>query len=187
MHNVCSLLLLANYVIGSSMLNISKGYNWKDMLEKEQIVTGWAEWADWLLFLTLKTKERDPIIHVPNSVWNLFFFLSDKVLLYYITYVAMSVLGTTLYLGLFCYHVIDVAVRLDMIKDIITSFGETMDQVFATLLFGVLLVWVFTVIGFSAWGWASTSTATAAAAGGTPTRPSFSTSITASAGRRCST
>ena len=50
---------------------------------------------------------------------------------------------------------LETARQLEMIGDIISAVTSTIDQVLATFLFGIILVWIFCVIGFSGWGWAA--------------------------------
>ena len=101
LHNVGALMLLINHIIGSSVLNISKGENWKDMLEKEQIALGWGEPWETIFMTFLKrnvgtSEEEEPLIPLPNVVWQTFFVFSDSMLLYHFTFFVLSICGTSL-------------------------------------------------------------------------------------------
>lgn len=86
----------------------------------------------------------------PRWVWLCCFLLADFWFIYYLCYLAFSLLGLLVSVKFFAFHVLDLATRIRLLNYVMQSVTVNGGQVLATLLLGVLLCYIFAVVGQSA-------------------------------------
>jgi hypothetical protein len=90
---------------------------------------------------------------LPDLVWKVWFLVTDLLTFYYIIYVVLSIMGIFVNPAWFAFHVLDVTVRVKLLNYVLRSVTVNYDQVLGTLFLGLLLVYLYAVMGYNAFGW----------------------------------
>jgi len=143
-HLAAAFILVINYSIGTAQVTINRGWKWKEMVQQGLVPLNPA----------FSVVFNTACALAPAYVWTLFFLIGDFLTFYYIMYLIFSILGNTVSLSFFCFHVLDIAVRIKLLNYVVKSVTVNIGQVLATLLLGLLLVYIYAVLAFSKWGWA---------------------------------
>jgi len=139
-HVVCSALLVANFLIGTAPIKVEQGWRWKTEVKKK-LETAAEK-------VTFEMAERV----LPRSGWALFFLLRDLWFSYYIIFLICSILGLVKNPAFFAFHILDIVGRVRLLGYVMKSVSENIGQVFATLLLGIMLCYIYAVIAYNSWG-----------------------------------
>jgi hypothetical protein len=91
----------------------------------------------------------------PDAVWGTIFLMLDFHVLYYATFLICSVLGNVYSVAFFSFHMLDVAVRIKLLGYVLKSVYMNILQVLTTLLLGIFILWIYTVLGIYCFGFAA--------------------------------
>jgi hypothetical protein len=94
---------------------------------------------------------------LPNVFWNVGFVLADPYTFYYLLFFVFSVLGLARNIAFFAFHVLDIAVRIKLLSYVLRAVTMNAGQVVATLAFGMVITYLYAVMGYSAFGFDSYS------------------------------
>jgi len=149
-HVFCAFLLFLNYGIGTARVTINTGYKQKEMIEKGLISLGEYGKSVEVAFETVNML-------FPKFMWVPIFLFLDPMTFYYSAYLAFSFCGVVYSPYFFAFHVLDIAVRVPVLNYVVQAVSNNLVQVSATLLLGVILVYIFGVVAINKWGYASYS------------------------------
>ena len=74
--------------------------------------------------------------------------LSEPSLLYLIFYIVVSLFGLLLSPLFYCYHLLDIISRFETLKNVIRSVTRNANQLLLTLLLGLLILYMFSILMF---------------------------------------
>ena len=94
---------------------------------------------------------------LPAYIWNAYFVFSDFYTFYYMLFVVFSFLGLTANIAYFAFHVLDIAARIKLLGYVLRAVTINIGQVAATLLLGIVITYLYAVMGYSAFGFDSYS------------------------------
>lgn len=98
------------------------------------------ESSSWLNRVVVSSKK---MFSVTAAIFRDFTFI------YYLVYVALSALGLFVSPYFFTFHVLDVIFHLRLVKRVLSAAASNANQLVATALVGVLIVWIYAVIHFT--------------------------------------
>eukprot|EP00479_Gromia_sphaerica_P015422 TRINITY_DN9787_c0_g1_i1.p1 TRINITY_DN9787_c0_g1~~TRINITY_DN9787_c0_g1_i1.p1 ORF type:complete len:176 (-),score=26.71 TRINITY_DN9787_c0_g1_i1:13-540(-) len=75
-------------------------------------------------------------------------WLLQPIVVYYILYVFFSLLGLTVSPFFYAFHLIDIAVHIETLQYVIKAATMRKGHVAASIVFGFILIYISTVIGF---------------------------------------
>ena len=130
-------------------MTINRGNKWRENIKDGTIpmpFTGFME------TLYIAADEG-----MPNSLWNVGFVLADPYTFYYSLFFVFSVLGLTHNIAFFAFHVLDIAVRIKLLSYVLRAVTMNAGQVVATLIFGMVITYLYAVLGYSTFGFDSYS------------------------------
>jgi hypothetical protein len=150
-HLLLSSLLLCNFLLGTALVNINLGFKWKRnvmdgiiTLDYLQSLLGNA--ASGILFELANT-------FLPDLFWALIFLLIDLRTIYHFLFLAFSLLGLVYNPAFFCFHTLDIVMRIPILGYVIKSVTMNIDQVVVTFLLGAVLMWIYAVSGVYTFGY----------------------------------
>lgn len=142
----CLLWLIA---VADNQVTINRGHKWRENIRNGNIpmpFTGLAE------TLYLAADEG-----MPDWLWGVGFVLVDPYTFYYLLFVVFSALGLARNIAFFAFHVLDIAVRIKLLSYVLRAVTMNAGQVVATLAFGMVITYLYAVMGYSAFGFDSYS------------------------------
>jgi len=77
-----------------------------------------------------------------------YFMLCDKILLYYVVYLAMTIMGNLVHEFFFAFHLLDYMMRDQQLKGVIQAIWIPRVAIFKTLILSVIFMYMFTLAGF---------------------------------------
>jgi hypothetical protein len=148
-HFLLSFILFGNYLLGTALVNINSGFKWKQNVADNVVA---------LEFLSFLGSGADALFEVLNAVipdigWTIFFLLSDIKTLYYLMFIIFSGLGLCTNPAYFCFHVLDIVMRISILGYVIRSVTMNIGQVLVTFLLGAVFMWIYSVIGVYSFGY----------------------------------
>ncbi len=90
---------------------------------------------------------------VPDVGWMVFFLISDIKTLYYIIFICLSGVGAFKNPAFYCFHVLDIVMRINILGYVIRSVTMNIGQVMVTFLLGAVFMWIYSVIGVYSFGY----------------------------------
>jgi len=144
LHLAMSCLLIINFSLGSAMVTVNRGLSWKRNIRSGAIVLNVTR--------TVESIYELCDIILPNEVWAIIFLIMDFQTIYYATFLLTSVLGNIYSVAFFSFHVLDVAVRIKLLGYVLKSVVVNGNQVLTTLLLGIIISWIYTVLGIYGFG-----------------------------------
>jgi hypothetical protein len=164
LHLGLSFLLVFNYSLGSAMVTINRGLSWKRNIRSGVVVLAVSQFVENMYNLC--------DLLFPNSVWAMIFILMDVQALYYGLFLTCSFLGNhssppypppdpshpspptgNIYsVSFFSFHVLDLAFRIKLLQYVLKSVVVNINQVLTTLLLGIIICWMYTILGIYGFG-----------------------------------
>jgi hypothetical protein len=144
LHLGLSCLLVVNYALGSAMVTINRGLSWKRNIRSGVVVLAVSQFVENMYNLC--------DILFPNFVWALIFIVMDFQALYYGLFLTCSFLGNIYSVSFFCFHVLDLAFRIKLLQYVLRSVVVNINQVLTTLLLGIIICWIYTILGIYGFG-----------------------------------
>jgi hypothetical protein len=143
-HLFFALVLGINYFIGTARVTINSGMQKRIAIEEGLIANPYTGLAEVLY------KAAG---YLPDLPWKIWFLVTDPLTFYYIVYVILSIMGIAVSPAWFAFHVLDATVRVKLLNYVLRSVTVNYDQVLGTLFLGLLLVYLYAVVGYNAFGW----------------------------------
>lgn len=147
-HLAMGVVLLINFMVGTTVVNITNGFKWKDDVVNDLVSLPVDSRA---IKATFKIVEG----FTPSILWTIYFVLADPLMLYYTCFVLFSALGCFYHIAFFCFHVLDVVVRIELLGYVLKSVYQNGGQVVVTFMLGAVFVWIYAVIGVFCFGFSS--------------------------------
>lgn len=144
-HIGLAVVLLLNYSIGTALVTINRGWKWKEMVDEGLIQLPFEGPLRLMYIMGGKMA--------PEWLWSASFLLCDFWFLYYLSFLAFSICGALVSIKFFAFHVLDLATRIRLLNYVMQSVTANIGQVLATLVLGILLCYIYAIIGLSFFGW----------------------------------
>jgi hypothetical protein len=144
-HFAMSLVMLVTFMLGRTLVNVNNGFKWKRLVVEDVVALPVDNRALLAVF-----KIADDL--VPNAVWATFFMALDVQTLYYFAAVVFSALGCWVNIAFFCFHVLDITLRIQLLGYVLKSVFMNGSQVVVTFVLGAVLTWIYAVIGVYCFG-----------------------------------
>jgi len=149
-HMILSFILLFNFLMGTALVNINSGFKWKQNVSDGIIALDFLE--------GIVGNGADAIFEIlnallPKFVWAGFFLATDMKTIYYIAFVLFSVFGFAINPAFFCFHVLDIVMRIPILGYVIQSVTMNIGQVAVTFLLGAVFMWIYAVIAVYNFGY----------------------------------
>jgi hypothetical protein len=144
LHLGLSFLLVVNYALGSAMVTINRGLSWKRNIRSGVVVLAVSQSVENMYNLC--------DILFPNFLWAVIFIMMDFQALYYGVFLTCSFLGNIYSVSFFSFHVLDIAFRIKLLQYVLRSVVVNINQVLTTLLLGIIICWIYTILGIYGFG-----------------------------------
>lgn len=145
-HAIMSSILVLNFCIGSAMVTVNRGLSWRRNVRNGAVVLNVSGFWESAYDLA------DTVF--PDAVWGSIFLMLDFHVLYYASFLVCSILGNLYSVAFFSFHMLDVAVRIKLLGYVLKSVYMNILQVLTTLLLGIFILWIYTVLGIYCFGFA---------------------------------
>lgn len=76
--------------------------------------------------------------------WSASFLLLEPWSFYYTAYIIFSILGVTISNFFFIFHILDISVRVRLLRYVLQSVSQNLKQLGATFFLGMLVVYLYT-------------------------------------------
>ena len=146
-HAFFSLLLFLSYLLGTSVVGVYKGFNWKRCVANGTVSLPLSEPLSHLYFLCDR--------YVPNAIWTAVFLFLDFKIVYYIAFFFASLLGWNYSVSFYCFHILELVVRIKLMSYILNSVLRNWDQLLITVLLAGIIIWLYVVAGIYFFGFES--------------------------------
>lgn len=146
LHLIFSGLLLINFFLGAAMVTIYRGLSYNSNVRSGAVA------------LSVSSARLEKIYQLadlvlPEYLWYFYFLAKDLYTIYYCLFFTMSFLGYYYSVAFYAFHVIDVCVRIKLLSYVLKSVVININQVITTLLFGIVIIWLFTITGIYSFGY----------------------------------
>lgn len=146
-HLIMAIVLVINFCLGSAMVTINRGLSWRRNVRSGAVVLNVSGPTEALYDLC------DTVL--PDAIWACVFLLMDFQMLYYAAFLVSSILGNVYSVAFFSFHMLDVAVRIKLLGYVLKSVYVNIFQVLTTLLLGIFVLWIYTVLGIYVFGFSA--------------------------------
>ena len=96
-------------------------------------------------------KERNfgnKFTKIEYHIFNFYFFMQDKLFVYYVLYFGISVLGFLTEPLFYSFQLLDVLVRFPKLNDVVQSVTSNAEKLIATGLLALVILYIYTTISF---------------------------------------
>ena len=146
-HVALSCIMLIVYVIGSAQITLNNGNTVREAIRKRQLPP-----PEGLSGTLYEAMELIPVPPLKALLWGAIDLVKDFKSVYYAIFLVFSVLGIQYSVAFYAFHILDIATRVKILRSVIQAVAEPIDQVLATLVLGVLLTYVYAVLGVFLYG-----------------------------------